>query len=318
MRRALITGMGQDGTYLAEYLLGLGTYQVFGMIRRQFPLIPIAGVEYLYGDLRDEMSIGTALRKAWPEEIYNLGGCTSVPVSWNNPAEAFDVNTGGLARILKIVEATKKDTKIFQANSATMFGNHDGLCNEYTPFAPLSPYCISKVAAHSMVGLARKRGIYASAGIAFNHESPRRGHEGVTRKIVCHVVGWAMGDTSTLYLGNMKSRRDWGFAGDYVQAMHAMLQQEQPGDYVLGTGVSHTVDELLTLVCSKAGVPVPFAAEHLNVDERMQRAQEIVDSRADASKAKRVLDWEPKVDFDALIGMMVEAERASRTSEAIT
>lgn len=306
-KRALITGiLGQDGSYLAEFLVSEG-YHVFGAVHRQAPFVT-ATVEYVYGDLRDEESLAIAIRKSWPDEIYNLGGQVYVPTSWDSPAETFDVNTAGLARILKLVLQIKRDTKVYQASSSEMFGNYDGKCSEQTLLRPRSPYGVSKKAAHELIGLYRERGVYAVSGILFNHESPRRGHEMVTRKIARHVAGWMAGNTSILYLGNLESRRDWGFAGEYVEQMHAMLQQPKPDDYVIGTGVSHSVKQFVVAACQYAGVDVGFAFKHIAEDPRMKRSQEIFDLRADASKAKRGLGWESKVDFETLVGMMTKAE----------
>jgi GDPmannose 4,6-dehydratase len=306
-KRALVSGsLGQDGSYLSEYLVSEG-YHVFGIVHRQPPFIT-ATVEYIYGDLRDEESISIAIRKSWPDEIYNLGGQTYVPTSWDKPAETFDVNTGGLARILKTVEQIKKDTKVYQASSSEMFGNFDGKCSELTRMKPRSPYGVSKKAAHELIGLYRERGLYTVSGILFNHESPRRGHEMVTRKIARHIAGWAAGQTSMLCLGNIESRRDWGFAAEYVEQMVAMLQQDKPDDYVIGTGVSHSVKQFIVAACQYAGVDIGFAFKHIQEDPRMKRQQEIFDLRADASKARKVLGWEPKVDFETLCGLMVKAE----------
>ena len=308
MRRALITGsLGQDGSYLSEYLVSLG-YTVFGLTRRQPPFPAVKAVEYVYGDLCDEESLHVAIRKSWPDEIYNLGGQVYVPVSWDRPAETLDVNLGGLNRILAIVEKVKRDTKVYQATSSEIFGNHDGLCNEFTPACPMSPYGVSKAGAHRLCTLYRERGLFVVSGMLFNHESPRRGHEMVTRKIARHVAGWAAGDTAVLGLGNLDSRRDWGFAGDYVEMMHAMLQQPKADDYVIGTAVSHSVKQFVVAACQYAGVDVGFALKHIEEDERLKRTQEIYNLRANPEKARAILNWEPKVDFESLVGLMVQAE----------
>lgn len=316
--KALITGIdGQDGHYLAQYLLSKN-YRVFGMSRRHAP--HKSQVEYVYGDLRDEVSLNAAIRKAWPDEIYNLAGQSAVPVSWEKPAETFDVNTGGLARILKVVELYKRDTKVYQASSSEMFGNFNGSCNESTRLMPMSPYGVSKAASHRLVSLYRDRGLYVVAGILFNHESPRRGLEMVTRKIACHVAQWAAGSKEILYLGNVESRRDWGFSGDYVEAMHSMLQLPHAEDFVIGTGVSYSVEQFLMASCQYAGVDWGFATDHMSTDKRMARTQEIFDLKADAAKARTILQWEPTVDFETLVGMMTksEMERVAVPYESVT
>src|SRR5437870_10225778 len=230
MKRALITGIsGQDGSYLAEYLLQLG-YEVYGLVRREPQsmrwLEPIRDqIELLYGDMRDATSLEVAFRKAWPDEVYNLAGQVFVPTSWECPSETFDINVGGLARLLKIIADQKPETRIYQASSSEMFGNADEVCTEHTPMNPTSPYGASKMAAHRLLAVYRGRGLSAVGGILFNYESPRRGPEMVTRKITLAAARWMHGDRTKLKLGNLEARRDWGFAGDYVRAMHAMLQE---------------------------------------------------------------------------------------------
>jgi len=307
MKHALITGaLGQDGQYLSELLLEKG-YRVFGLVRRMGHCA-VDGVEYIYGDLRDELSLRTAIRKSWPDEIYNLGGQVYVPVSWEAPADTFDVNVGGLLRILKIVEQIKRETRVYQASSSEMFGNHSGVLNELSPLSPVSPYGEAKAAAHRIAARYRERGLFVVGGILFNHESPRRGHEMVTRKIACHVAGWAVGDKSMLLLGNMDSKRDWGFAGDYVRAMHLMLQQSEPEDFVIGTGVSHSVRDFLFTACRVAGIDAEFAVNHVQQDVRLKRDAEIYDLRANAKHAKLFMGWEPKVNFQELVELMVNSE----------
>jgi GDPmannose 4,6-dehydratase len=322
MKRALITGIsGQDGSYLAEYLLQLD-YQVFGMVRREPGTMRWLEairdrVELLYGDLRDTQSLEVAFHKAWPDELYNLAGQVFVPTSWECPAETFDINTGGLARLLLIVERRKSDTRVYQASSSEMYGNVDGFCRENTRFQPTSPYGISKMAAHRFAETYRARGIYAVGGILFNHESPRRGPEMVTRKITRAAARWAAGDKTKLKLGNLEARRDWGFAGDYVKAMHAMLQQPTCKDYVVGTGESHSVAEFATLVL--AGLKERFHGRFTNakledfveLDSRLLRTGEIHDLRADPTLARTELNWNPKVDFPALVNLMVQADLAA-------
>ncbi len=320
MKKALITGaIGQDGSYLTEHLLKLG-YQVYGMIRKpphsnhwaiDWMMNKAWGdrVGYIYGDMRDEISLRNAIQKSWPDEIYNLAGQVFVPLSWDEPDTTFDVNTGGLARILKIVEQVKKDAKVYQASTSEMFGNHEGACTDETEMRPRSPYGISKLAAHRLVALYRDRGLFVVAGILFNHESPRRGTEMVTRKIAMAVAGWSVGGDDILSLGNIDTRRDWGFAGDYVKAMHSMMQQPYPQDYVVGTGVSHSVRNFLEEACLVAGVDRAFSEKHVRIDERLKRQQEIFDLRADTTKIKEQTGWTPQQGFRELVRMMVEAEQ---------
>ena len=321
MKKALITGIsGQDGSYLAEYLLRLG-YEVWGLIRREPATLrwlqPVVDrVEFVYGDMRDTESLAVAFQKAWPDELYNLAGQVFVPTSWECPAETMDINAGALARLLQLIERQKPDTRVYQASTSEMFGNAEGSCSEQTPLQPLSPYGISKMAAHRMAEVYRNRGLYVASGILFNHESPRRGPEMVTRKITRAAARWAMGDRTKLKLGNLHSRRDWGFAGDYVKAMHAMLQNGSAKDYVVGTGVSHSVEEFLRQVMIElnrvtAGAGVPSIEDWVEVDSHLLRTGEIHNLRADATLAREELGWQPAVDFPQLVRMMVEAEVAS-------
>ena len=327
MKSALITGIsGQDGSYLAEYLLDLG-YQVWGLVRRE-PLSmrwiePIrARIEIVYGDLRDAESIAVAFQKAWPDEVYNLAGQVFVPTSWEAPAETFDINVGGLVRILQIVDRTKRDTRVYQASSSEMMGNWDGFCDEQTPLRPTSPYGTSKMAAHRLMEVYRQRGLFAVGGILFNHESPRRGPEMVTRKISRAAARWLLGDRVKLQLGNLHARRDWGFAGDYIKAMHAMLQTAEPKDYVIGTGVSHSVSDFLEAIMAAMAEIGPRENAPRNVDEWVElnpqflRTGEIHDLRADARLARSELNWRPKVEFHQLVRMMLESDlNISRQSQ---
>jgi GDPmannose 4,6-dehydratase len=322
MKRALITGIsGQDGSYLAEYLIGLG-YQVYGLVRRDPESLrwvrPILEqVELLYGDMRDNASLEVAFQKAWPDEVYNLAGQVFVPTSWQIPEETFDINVSGLTRLLRIIESRKPDTRIYQASSSEMFGNFNGLCDEETPLAPTSPYGVSKTAAHRLMHVYRARGLFAVGGILFNHESPRRGPEMVTRKITRAAAAWVMGDTTRLKLGNLEARRDWGFAGDYVRAMHAMLQTDAPRDYVVATGTSHSVADFLTAVLAEIkGLARPEDAagligDYVESDPRLLRTGEIHDLRGNAARARAALGWQPAVDFRGLVRMMVAADVAA-------
>jgi GDPmannose 4,6-dehydratase len=325
MKKALITGItGQDGTYLAEHLLSLD-YEVYGLIRRDPRSVPglssvLGRVELLYGDLRDATSLDVAFHKAWPDEVYNLGGQVFVPASWDRPAETFDTNVGGLARLLQIVERRKRDTRVYQASSSEMFGNADGPCSETTPMAPTSPYGASKMAAHRLCAIYRGRGLYVVGGILFNHESPRRGPEMVTRKITRAAAAWARGDRTRVRLGNLDARRDWGFAGDYVKGMHAMLHMDSPCDLVIGTGESHSVREFLEAVVAELrdipGANVPWATldEYVETDPALVRASEIRDLKADPSLARQLLGWKAETDFRGLVRMMVRADATATVS----
>jgi len=281
-------------------------------------------IEILYADMRDSASLEVAFAKASPDEVYNLAGQVFVPTSWHIPAESFDINVGGLARLLNIIERQKPDTRLYQASSSEMYGNLDGLRNEQTALAPTSPYGVSKTAAHYLCGVYRARGIFAVGGILFNHESPRRGPEMVTRKITLTAADWAGGKKKNkVKLGNMQARRDWGFAGDYVRAMHAMLQQEKPIDYVIATGESHSVYEFvvevlhcLDLVPAGANV-ADVVNEYVEVDPKLFRTGEIHDLRGDASLARRALNWQPEVDFKGLVRMMVEADAIAKNGVVV-
>ena len=322
MKRALITGIsGQDGSYLAEHLLGLG-YQIYGLVRRDSQtmqwIYPISQfIEFVYGDLRDAVSLEAAFRKAWPDELYNLAAQVFIPTGWEFPAETFDINVGGLARLLQIVEREKPDTRVYQASSSEMFGNVNGPCSEVTPLRPASPYGVSKLAAHRLCDIYRERGLFVVGGILFNHESPRRGPEMVTRKITRAAASWARGDRTKLRLGNLEARRDWGFAGDYVKAMHLMLQQKEPKDYVIGTGESHSVAEFVERVLAELRSVVGHEdfsrgpEGFVEVDQRLARPNEIHDLKADSSLARAELGWVPAVDFLDLVSTMVAADLAA-------
>ena len=326
MKKALITGIsGQDGSYLSEYLLGLG-YSVYGLVRRESGTMRwLNGVkdriELLYGDMRDTVSLEVAFAKATPDEVYNLAGQVFVPTSWHLPAETFDINVGGLARVLNIVERLKPDTRVYQASSSEMYGNLDGLRNEDTRLSPTSPYGVSKTAAHKLCEVYRARGVFAVGGILFNHESPRRGPEMVTRKITLASADWARGKKNKVKLGNMDARRDWGFAGDYVRAMHGMLQQAEAKDYVIATGKSHSVFEFVAEVLHcldlvPAGADVAkIVSEYVEVDPKLFRTGEIHDLRGDAALARKELKWQPEVDFHGLVRMMVESDAGVATSK---
>lgn len=306
MKKALITGVhGQDGSYLAPYLHSLG-YEVIGGTRRAGYLQQARVDRFVYCDVRDYTSVELAIRKADPDEIYNLAGQSFVPPSWNRPEYTIDVNTNGLARILEVVEKVKPNCRVYQASSSEMFGNYLGVANEETPMRPVSPYGVSKYAAHNLVRVYRQKGLYVVSGILFNHESPMRGPEMVSRKIIRAVAQWKEGKDVELRLGNLKAKRDWGFAGDYVRAMHLMLQQERAEDFVIGTGISHTVQELLDEAMFQAQIDI--YRRKIFVDESYKRPNELFALYADASRAKEILGWQPEVSFEELVKMMLEAE----------
>lgn len=330
MKKALITGvLGQDGSYLAEHLLKLG-YEVHGTIRlnelySQNADLLYGNVQFHFADLRDAVSLEKVIRKCHPDEIYNLAGQVFVPTSWQYPAETMDVNVNGLVRILTIVDKVCPSAKVYQASSSEMYGNIIGAkltsdplsLNENAKMLPVSPYGVSKLAAHKMVDIYRRRGLYVCSGILFNHESPRRGPEMVTRKISKHVASWMMNSKDRLELGNTRAQRDWGFAGDYVEAMHLMLQESYPDDFVIGTGEAHSVDDFLqeALICS--GLPNSYLEL---VDANMpefSRTNELHTLIADARKATSILKWHPKHSFQDLVRMMVEHDRKAYEPSAI-
>ena len=307
MRTALVTGIwGQDGQFLAEYLLSK-EYRVCGLARHS-TVHPIPGVELFYGDMRDGLSLESAIWKAWPDEVYNLAGQVFVPVSWSRPNETFEVNVGGLGKLLEILSRIKPNTKVYQASSSEMYGNQDGACDETRTFKPTSPYGISKLAAHEMVQIYRAKGMYVVGGILFNHESFRRTPEMVTRKITRAVAAWKLGATEKLTLGSLDSMRDWGYAGDFVRAMHKMLQQTEPKDYVIGTGVSRSVRDFFRAAVAAADLTMPlsyYETELLETHVNLYRDNEIKHLCANSQKAWQDLKWEPRVAFNTWVRAMV-------------
>ncbi len=313
VKRALITGItGQDGSYLAELLLDKG-YEVHGLIRRTSAsnLSRISHIrdriELVPGDLMDQHSLTAAVQEIEPDEVYNLAAQSFVPSSWSQPVVTGEITALGATRILEAIRA-KPQTRFYQASSSEMFGNvQEWPQNEKTPFYPRSPYAVAKVYAHWItVNYRESYGLFACSGVLFNHESPRRGMEFVTRKVTNSVARLRLGKQNELRLGNLDVHRDWGYAGDYVEAMWLMLQQEEPGDYVIGTGISHSVRELLELSFRNAGID--DWEKHVVVDEKLFRPAEVTRLIADSSKARTVLGWQPKVTFDELIAMMVQAD----------
>jgi GDPmannose 4,6-dehydratase len=314
MPRALITGItGQDGSYLAELLLSKG-YTVYGMVRRASHFNDtrirhlLDDIEILDADLLDQLSLITALRRSRPDEVYNLAAMSFVATSFQQPVATGEYTALSVARMLEAVRLADWPIRFYQASSSEMFGKVQAVPqNEKTPFYPRSPYAVAKLYGHWMtVNVRESYGLYACSGILFNHESSRRGLEFVTRKITDGVARIARGQRETLRLGNLDASRDWGFAGDYVEAMWRMLQQDEPDDYVIATGETHTVREFVTKAFAAAGVD--DWERHVVVDPQFFRPAEVDLLIGDASKARAKLGWQPMVSFEQLIEMMVRAD----------
>jgi GDPmannose 4,6-dehydratase len=312
-RRALITGItGQDGSYLAEFLLEKG-YQVYGMVRRSsteaFERIAHLRdrIDVREGDLLDQLSLIMLLRDIDPHEVYNLAAMSFVPTSWEQPILTGEVTALGATRLLEAIRVVDRSMRFYQASSSEMFGKvRETPQTELTPFHPRSPYGVAKTYAHYItVNYRESYGIFACSGILFNHESPRRGRQFVTRKVSDGVARIKAGLARELRLGTLEARRDWGFAGDYVQAMWLMLQQPQPDDYVIATGETHTVRHLCEVAFEHAGLDW---TEHVVVDPALVRPAEVDLLIGDAGKARRVLGWAPKHSFRELVQMMVDAD----------
>jgi GDPmannose 4,6-dehydratase len=315
MKTALITGIaGQDGSYLAELLLEKG-YRVVGMVRRAEAgrLGNIEGVRdrvlLAEGDLTDQGSLIRVLREHRPAEVYNLAAMSHVAASWAEPVLAGEVTGLGVTRLLEAIRAVDRDIRFYQAGSSEMFGlPRTSPQNELTAFHPRSPYGAAKVYAHHItVNYRESYGLFACAGILFNHESPRRPAEFVTRKITSAAVRIKLGLDDRLVLGNTAARRDWGFAGDYVRAMWLMMQLDRPEDFVIGTGVQNSVDDFCRMAFDAVGLD---HRRYVVSDPKLFRPAETDNVVADASKAKRLLGWEPAVDVRGLVEMMVRAEMA--------
>ena len=314
-RRALITGItGQDGSYLAELLLEKG-YTVFGMVRRASKdncerLEHIRHrLELRQADLLDQLSLIRLLEESRPHEVYNLAAQSFVPTSWSQPVLTAEFTGLGVTRVLEAVRLVDQGIHLYQASSSEMFGQvRETPQNEHTPFHPRSPYGVAKVYGHAItVNYRESYGLFACCGILFNHESPRRGLEFVTRKVSNGVARIKCGLARELRLGNLDARRDWGFAGDYVQAMWLMLQQELPDDYVVATGESHSVEELVELAFSYAELDWH---EYVVVEPTLKRPAEVDRLLGDATKARQKLGWSAKVRFPELVRMMVDADLA--------
>jgi GDPmannose 4,6-dehydratase len=312
-RRALITGItGQDGSYLAELLLEHG-YEVVGMVRRasteNFERIAhLRGrVELRQADLLDQLSLIDLIRSVRPGEVYNLAAMSFVPTSWQQPVLTAEFDAVGVTRLLEAVRLVAPEARVYQASSSEMFGRvRETPQRETTAFHPRSPYGVAKVYGHHItVNYRESYGLFACSGILFNHESPRRGREFVTRKVSEGVARIALGQAHELTIGNLEARRDWGFAGDYVDAMWRMLQQPEPDDYVVATGEAHSVGELLEVAFGVVGLEW---RAHVRQDPALLRPAEVDSLVGDASKARRVLGWAPRVGFVELVEMMVRAD----------
>ena len=315
MRTAIITGItGQDGSYLAELLLQKG-YQVIGVARRSSTVNYerinhfLDDISVVQGDLQDQGSLLSLLEEYKPDEVYNLAAQSFVPTSWNQPALTGDVTALGVTRMLEAIRFVDSKIRFYQASSSEMFGKVlEVPQNEDTPFYPRSPYGVAKVYGHWItINYRESFGIFATSGILFNHESPRRGLDFVTRKISDAVARIKLGLAKELRLGNLEAQRDWGFAGDYVQAMWLMLQQDQPDNYVIGTGETHSVKEFCETAFSHVDLDYK---EFVVVDEKFYRPAEVDLLISDPAKAKKQLNWSPSVSFEGLVKMMVDADVA--------
>src|ERR1700689_990337 len=312
-RSALITGVtGQDGSYLAELLLEKG-YEVHGMVRRS-STEKFDRIEHLrdrvtlhQGDLLDQRSLVDALRASRPEEIYNLAAMSFVAVSWIQPTLTAEFSGVGVTRILEAMREVCPDARFYQASSSEMFGKvREVPQTELTPFYPRSPYGVAKVYGHFItVNYRESYDLHATSGILFNHESPRRGLEFVTRKITWHAAAIKLGLLGELQLGNLDAERDWGYALDYVEAMWLMLQREQAEDYVIATGTAHSVRECVTIAFDQAGIS---PSDHDVLDDELIRPAEVDHLIGDPAKARRDLGWEPRTSFEQLIRLMVDAD----------
>jgi GDPmannose 4,6-dehydratase len=312
-RRAIITGItGQDGSYLAEWLLEKG-YDVIGVVRRS-STPNLWRIEHLLdrvslrpADLLDQLSLLRLIQDVKPHEIYNLAAMSFVPASWDQPLLTGDYNSQGVTRLLEAIRHVDTSIKLYQASSSEMYGRvREVPQTELTPFYPRSPYGVSKVFGHYItVNYRESYNMFAVSGILFNHESPRRGLEFVTRKVTDGVARIKLGLSDHLALGNLDACRDWGFAGDYVRAMWMMLQQDQADDYVIATGVTHSVRQLMETAFEHAGLDWH---KYVRIDPAFLRPAEVDHLIGDASKANRVLGWKPSVSFEQLVAMMVDAD----------
>ena len=321
-KTALITGItGQDGSYLAEFLLDKG-YRVVGVVRRS-SAPNLWRIEHLLdrielrpGDLLDQLSMVRLVDDVRPDEFYNLAAMSFVPASWDTPLLTGEFNSQGVTRVLEAIRQVKPDTRFYQASSSEMYGKVRAVPqSEDTPFHPRSPYGVSKVFGHYItVNYRESYGMFACSGILFNHESPRRGLEFVTRKVTDGVARIKLGLSDELPLGNLDARRDWGFAGDYIKAMWLMLQQSSPDDYVVATGETHPVRELVEIAFGHAGLDWQ---KYVRLDSRFIRPAEVDLLIGDPTKARTKLGWTQEVDFRGLVTMMVDADIARLEKSAV-
>ena len=330
-KRALITGItGQDGSYLAEYLLGLG-YEVWGLIRRTSlePMLRIESmvrlrhIRLVYGNLRDASTLRAALEESKPDEIYNLAAQSDVWVSFKVPDETNEINYHGVGRLVHEAVALNPKVRIYQASTSEMFGKTNPPQNETSPFLPVSPYGEAKLRAYEeyVKGYREKKGLFICSGFLFNHESPRRGEHFVTRKITISLAKIKLGLQDSFSLGNLDAKRDWGFAGDYVEAMHKMLQQKTPEDYVIATGQAHTVREFVNAAAEAIDMPLRWSGKGLRetaktkdgrtvlaVSKEFYRPNEVHHLLGDSRKARRKLGWKVETTFEKLVAMMAQAD----------
>ena len=315
MKTALITGItGQDGSYLAELLLEKG-YRVVGMTRRSSTASDerIAHIrdriEIIQGDLLDQASLVEALRTVTPTEVYNLAAQSFVPTSWNQPVLTGEFTALGVTRVLEAIRQVDLEIRFYQASSSEMFGKvREMPQTEATPFHPRSPYGVAKAYGHFLtVNYRESYGLFAVSGILFNHESPRRGLEFVTRKVTDGAARISLGLANELRMGNLDAQRDWGYARDYVRAMWLMLQRDEPSDFVVGTGIAHSVRELCEVAFERVGLDYE---RHVVDDSKFHRPAEVDHLLADAGRARAILGWAPEVDFRGLVEMMVDADLA--------
>ena len=312
---ALITGItGQDGSYLAEFLLSKA-YRVCGLVRRSSTvnferLYHLQDrIELIPGDLLDQNSLISALQQAEPQEVYNLASQSFVPTSWNQPVLTGEFTALGVTRMLEAIRLVNPGTRFYQASSSEMFGMvRESPQNEKTPFYPRSPYGVAKLYGHWItVNYRESYGLFTCSGILFNHESPRRGLEFVTRKVSYGAARIKLGQQSRLKMGNLDAERDWGFAGDYVEAMWQMLQQEKAQDYVVASGIAHSVRQLLQIAFSHLGMDY---RDYVEADPAFLRPAEVHHLLGDSAKARQELGWKPKVSFEGLVKMMVDEDMA--------
>lgn len=332
-KKALITGItGQDGSYLAEYLVDQG-YEVFGLLRRTSldPLLRIhkladdRTVQLMYGNLRDNESLVRVLTEVAPHEVYNLAALSDVGISFKCPEETYDINYLGVGRLIDASLAARPDVRIYQASTSEMFGKTESPQNENSTFLPVSPYAEAKLKAfEEYVKGNRVKGHFIASGILFNHESPRRGQHFVTRKITISLAKIKLGLQKKLSLGNLEAKRDWGFAGDYVKAMHLMLQQPTPDDFVISTGEAHSVREFVEAACRELDIVLTWSGTGVeevgtdqngdvivDINKEFYRPAEVPDLKGDSTKAHTVLGWKPEVTFKELVSMMVSSDLES-------